>query len=61
MAKLIDFYVPTQHRARCEWTPEDQRGKALAFPEPKREMSVWLANAALVAWGLWLLRRVIRY
>jgi lipopolysaccharide export system permease protein len=22
---------------------------------------VWLANAALVAWGLWLLRRVIRY
>ena len=22
---------------------------------------VWLANVALVAWGLWLLRRVIRY
>jgi lipopolysaccharide export system permease protein len=23
--------------------------------------AVWLANAALAAWGLWLLRRVIRY
>ncbi|MBI3836883.1 MAG: LptF/LptG family permease [Planctomycetia bacterium] len=23
--------------------------------------AVWLANAALVVWGLWLLRRVIRY
>ena len=23
--------------------------------------AVWLANAIIVAWGLWLLRRVIRY
>ena len=22
---------------------------------------VWLANLALAAWGLWLLRRVVRY
>jgi hypothetical protein len=23
--------------------------------------SVWLANVILAAWGVWLLRRVIRY
>lgn len=23
--------------------------------------AVWLANLALVVWGMWLLRRVIRY
>jgi hypothetical protein len=54
MAKLIDFYIPTQHRARRLWTPEDQRGKTLAFPTPKREMSVWLANAALWPLQSWM-------
>jgi lipopolysaccharide export system permease protein len=33
------------------------RAKAGAIPP----YAVWLANVILVAWGLWLLRRVIRY
>ena len=33
------------------------RSKAGAFPP----ISVWLANVVLIAWGLWVLRNVVRY
>jgi len=33
MAKLIEFYVPADFKApKTQWTPEELRGKIIAFP-----------------------------
>jgi hypothetical protein len=53
MAKVIEFYVPTRHRDVRRWTPEDQRGKVIAFPVVRRETSIWLANGAFWPFQSW--------
>jgi len=57
MAKVIEFYFPTQHHPERKWMPEDLRGKMLGFPAPKpakTDMYQWLTNAALWPLQPWI-------
>lgn len=39
MAQVIEFYVPANHPFQWLWTPEDERGKLIAFPNTTPELS----------------------
>ena len=32
MAKVIEFYVPSNHKKKTRWVPESLRGKVIDFP-----------------------------
>jgi hypothetical protein len=37
MARVIEFYIPSQFRKPMKWIPSDQRGKVLEFPAEIRK------------------------
>jgi len=37
MAKVIEFYVPTQFRKKRLWIPTEQRGKLIELPSPEKQ------------------------
>jgi hypothetical protein len=32
MAKVIEYYVPSNHKKKTRWVPESLRGKVIDFP-----------------------------
>jgi len=35
MARVIEFYVPQNFKAKRQWVPADERGKVVEFPRPE--------------------------
>ena len=35
MARVIEFYVPQNFKAKRQWVPADERGKVVEFRGPK--------------------------
>jgi len=37
MAKIIEFYIPSDFRRKTNWIPAEQRGKVIEFRSPTRK------------------------
>lgn len=39
MARVIDFYIPQNHKPKRRWGPTDERGEVIAFPKVPAQKS----------------------